>query len=159
MPLGTELDLEPNVIVLGPQLPLTKKRAEPPSPIVGPCLVAKRLDRSRWHLACSWVLVHATLCCMGTQLPSPKGGQSPQFSAHFYCDQTAGCIKMPLGMAVGLSPGGFVLDGDPAHCLHVKFHLDPPSHLATTHMGRKLGGGCAFALGGGAGSASNTTLP
>jgi len=121
MPLGTELDLDPNVIVLGPQLPLTKKRAEPPSPIVGPCLVAKRLDRSRWHLACSWVLVHATLCCMGTQLPSPKGGQSPQFSAHFYCDQTAGCIKMPLGMAVGLSPGGFVLDGDPAHCLHAKF--------------------------------------
>jgi len=26
----------------------------------------------------------------------------------------AGCIKMPLGMEVGLSPGEFVLDGDPA---------------------------------------------
>jgi len=25
----------------------------------------------------------------------------------------AGCIKMPLGMEVGLSPGDFVLDGDP----------------------------------------------
>ena len=50
---------------------------------------------------------------MGTQLPSPKRGQSPQFSAHFYCGQTAGCIKMPLGMEVGLSPGDFVLDGDP----------------------------------------------
>jgi len=37
-----------------------------------------------------------------------------QFSAHFYCGQTAGCIKMPLGMEVGLSPRDFVLDGDPA---------------------------------------------
>jgi len=26
----------------------------------------------------------------------------------------AGCIKMPLGMDVGLGPGDFVLDGDPA---------------------------------------------
>ena len=37
----------------------------------------------------------------------------PQFSAHCYCGQTAGCIKMPFGMDVGLSPGDFVLDGDP----------------------------------------------
>jgi len=37
-----------------------------------------------------------------------------QFSAHFYCGQTAGCIKMPLRMEVGLSPRDFVLDGDPA---------------------------------------------
>jgi len=28
----------------------------------------------------------------------PKQGRSPppQFSAHFYCGQTAGCIKMPV---------------------------------------------------------------
>jgi len=44
----------------------------------------------------------------GDTAPSPKRGQSPQFSAHFYCGQTAGCIKMPLGMEVGLSPGDFV---------------------------------------------------
>ena len=37
-----------------------------------------------------------------------------QFSAHVYCGQKAGCIKMPLGMEVGLSPGDFVLGGDPA---------------------------------------------
>jgi len=44
-----------------------------------------------------------------------KGGGAPsQFSAHFYCAQTAGCIKMPLGMEVDLSPGEFVVDGDPA---------------------------------------------
>jgi len=47
-------------------------------------------------------------------LPSKGGGAPSQFSAHFYCAQTAGCIKMPLGMEVGLSPGEFVLDGDPA---------------------------------------------
>ena len=52
---------------------------------------------------------------MGTQLPSPKKGQSlPQFSAHLYCGQTAGCIKMPLGMEVSLSPGNFVFDGNPS---------------------------------------------
>ena len=31
-----------------------------------------------------------------------------------YCGQTVGWIKMKLGMEVGLSPGDFVLDGDPA---------------------------------------------
>jgi len=30
-----------------------------------------------------------------------------------YCGQTAGWIKMPPGMEVGLSPGDIVLDGDP----------------------------------------------
>jgi len=52
---------------------------------------------------------------MGTQPPPPKwSGAPPQFSAHFYCGQTAVCIKMPLGMEVGLSPGDCGLDGDPA---------------------------------------------
>ena len=60
-------------------------------------------------------MVQATLCYMENyQLPSPKRGQSSQFSAHFYCCQTAGCVKMPLGMEVCLSPFDFVLDGDPA---------------------------------------------
>jgi len=34
--------------------------------------------------------------------PLPKKEHSPQFSAHFCCGQTAGWIKMPLGMKVGL---------------------------------------------------------
>ena len=47
--------------------------------------------------------------------PPKKGAEPPpQFSAHFYCVQTAGCIKMPLGMEVCLSPGNFVLRGEPA---------------------------------------------
>ena len=53
---------------------------------------------------------------METRSTLPQKGAEPpaQFSAHFYCGQTAACIKMPLGMEIGLSPGDFVLDGDPA---------------------------------------------
>ena len=43
--------------------------------------------------------------------PPQKGGF--KFSAHVYCVQTAGWMKLVLGMEVGLSPGDFVLDGDP----------------------------------------------
>jgi len=53
---------------------------------------------------------------MGTPLypPQKKGAEPPpQFLANVYCGQTAACIKMPLGMDVGLSPGDFVLDGEP----------------------------------------------
>jgi len=46
-------------------------------------------------------------------VPLPKKGAEPsQFSAHVYCGQTAGWIKMALGMEVGLDPGHFVVDGD-----------------------------------------------
>ena len=41
-------------------------------------------------------------------------GQSPQFSAHVYCGQTAGWSKMPLGTEVDLSAGHILLDGIPA---------------------------------------------
>jgi len=52
---------------------------------------------------------------MRTQLPSQKRvHRPPQFLAHVYCGQTAGWIKMPLGMEVGLGPDHIVLDGDPA---------------------------------------------
>ena len=57
---------------------------------------------------------------MGTPLPSAKGGgaepppPTKKNSTHVYCGQTAGWMKLVLGMEVGLSPGDFVLDGDPA---------------------------------------------
>jgi len=43
----------------------------------------------------------------GDPVPFPKKGAEPlpQFSAHFFCDQTAQCIKMPLGMDVGPKGG------------------------------------------------------
>ena len=49
----------------------------------------------------------------GDPVPPPqKGGGAPKFSAHDYCGQTDGWVKLVLGMEVGLSPGDFVLDGD-----------------------------------------------
>jgi len=51
----------------------------------------------------------------GDPSPLPKKGAEPSpISAHFYCRQTVGCIKMPLCLEIGLSQGDFVLDGDPA---------------------------------------------
>jgi len=43
----------------------------------------------------------------GAPLP-PQKGHSPQFSTYVCCGQTAGWIKTPLGMAVGLGPGDCV---------------------------------------------------
>ena len=44
--------------------------------------------------------------------PPPQKGRShpPQFLANFHCGQTAGCIKVQLGMEFGFSPDDFVLD-------------------------------------------------
>ena len=47
----------------------------------------------------------------GSSSPSPKGAQ-PQLSAHIYCGQMAGWIKMPLGTKVGLGPGHIVSYGN-----------------------------------------------
>ena len=52
---------------------------------------------------------------MGTQLPLPIRGQSPQFWAHVYCGQTAGWIKMALGWRWPRSrPHCARWDGNPA---------------------------------------------
>ena len=45
--------------------------------------------------------------------PVKKGHSSPPFSAYVFCGQTAGWIKIPLGMEIGIGPGHVVLDGDP----------------------------------------------
>ena len=50
----------------------------------------------------------------GVPLPTKRVVPPPQFSAYFYCGQTAGWIKMILGTDVGLVPRRIVLDGDPA---------------------------------------------
>ena len=44
----------------------------------------------------------------------PLKWHSPQFLAIVCCGQTAGLIKMPFGMEVGLGPGDFVFDGNAA---------------------------------------------
>ena len=43
----------------------------------------------------------------GPSSPIPKK-RPPQFSAHVYCGQTAGWIKMAPDMEVGLGPGHIV---------------------------------------------------
>jgi len=45
---------------------------------------------------------------MGPSSPHKKRRRSPQFSAHVCCCQTAGWIKIPHCMEVGLSPGHVV---------------------------------------------------
>ena len=51
----------------------------------------------------------------GPKSPSPKGVQPlPRFSAHVYCGQMAGWIKMSLSTEVGLGPVDIVLNGDSA---------------------------------------------
>jgi len=86
-----------------------------PSPILGPYLLRPNgcMDQD-----VTWFGARPRprrLCVRwGPSSLSPKGGRAPKFSAHVYCGQTAGWIKMALGMELGLSPGDFVLDGDPA---------------------------------------------
>jgi len=46
--------------------------------------------------------------------PPLKTGHSPPISAHVYCGQPAGWMKMTLGTEVGIGPGDIVLDGDPS---------------------------------------------
>jgi len=43
-----------------------------------------------------------------------RGTAAPHFSAHVYCGQMAGWIKMPLGIVVSIARVDIVLDGDPA---------------------------------------------
>ena len=62
---------------------------------------------------CGWC------CCCATSPPCnfverrklPQSGMG-QHSAHVYCGQTAGWIKISLGMEGGLGPRHIVLDGD-----------------------------------------------
>jgi len=115
MPLGMEVGLIPGHVVLDGNPALSPQKGTQP-PIFGPCLswpngwmkqdvtwYGGRL-RSRPHCA-RW----------GPSSLTQKGAQpSLQFLAHVYCGQTAGWIKMPLGMEVGLDPSDIVLHGDPA---------------------------------------------
>ena len=67
-----------------------------------------------WHASKPQPWLHCVTWGVGTQLPLPQRGRVPQFSAYICCGRKAGCIKMLLGIELGLSPGDFVLDGDPA---------------------------------------------
>jgi len=98
MPLDTDVGLGPGHIVLdGDAGPSPQKGAKPPN-LRPMSLVAKRLDGSNatwyagrprlWPQCVRWV----------PSSPPPKGAQPLQFLGHDYCCQTAGWIKMALGM-------------------------------------------------------------
>ena len=84
-----------------------------PPPLFGPCLLWSNgwmeqdttwygvRPRPRWQCA-----------RLGPTSPTGTGTAAPHFSAHAYCDQTAGWIRIPLGTEVRLRPGDIVLDGD-----------------------------------------------
>jgi len=115
MKLGMQVGLGPGHIVLDGDPAQPPQRGWSP-PIFGPYLL--------WPNG--WIDQDATWYGGGTQPrrlcvrwgpcspPQKRGGALPKFSAHVYCGQTAGWIKMVLGMEVGLSPDDFVLDEDPA---------------------------------------------
>jgi len=64
----------------------------------------------------------------GNPAPYKKGHSTPHFSAHVYCGQTAGWIKMPLGTEVDLGPGHIVLNGAQ---LPAKGHSKGAQHRGT----------------------------
>jgi len=84
----------------GDPSPPSPKVGIAPSPIFGTCPLWPNgwMDQDRtWHRGRPWSRLHCAR--LGPSSLPKKGGRAPsQFSAHFYCDQTAGCIKMPLGM-------------------------------------------------------------
>jgi len=116
MPLGTEVSLGPGDFVLdedpAPGGPPQKEGGARPK------FSALVLWSNGWmdqDGACTEVaLSSGDFLLDGDLAPSPKRRRSPlpKFSAHFYCGQRAGWIKMALGMEVGLGPGHIFLDGD-----------------------------------------------
>jgi len=114
--LGTKVGLSPGDSVSdGDLAPSPQRRWSPLTNFQLISIVAKRLDASRCH----WYGGRPPpreLCVRWGPSPPPKRRQSPgcspQFSAHVYCGQTAGWIKMALGMDVGLGPVHIVPDGD-----------------------------------------------
>jgi len=108
MSLGMEVGLGPGHIVLGGYQLLLPK-------IFDPCLWYPNgyMDQdATWYGGRPRPRPHCAR--WGPRSPSPESGHRPQFSAPVCCDQTAGWIKMPLRVMVGLGPGNIVLDADPA---------------------------------------------
>jgi len=131
MQLGMQEGPGPRHIMLdGDPATLPQRRTAPQFwPI---SVVAKWLHGSRCHYCVEVGLSPVNFVLDRNPTPLPKKGVErwnppPKFSTHVHCGQMAGWIKMPLGMNVGLSPGDFMLDGDPAPLPKKGAH--PPSQI------------------------------
>ena len=128
MPLGMEVGLNQGDFVLdGDQAPYPKG-VEPQ--IFGPCLL--------WPNGC---MDQDATWYVGRPQPKPhfaRWGPSSPFLAHVCCAQTAGWIKMPLGVEVGLEPSNVVLNGDPAP--PVQKGLKPPYFRPMYIVAKRLHG-------------------
>ena len=115
MPLGTDVGLGPGHIVLheDPASPPPKKGGKAPN--FQPMSIVPNgwMDQeATWYGGRLRLKQHCVR--RGPDPAPPKKEHRPHFSAHVYCGQTTGWIKMALGTEVGLGPGHIVLDGDPA---------------------------------------------
>jgi len=115
VPLGAEVGLGPgNIVVDGdPVVSPQKGVTAPPTPIFGPFLLCP----NGWmHQGVTWYVCRPLTRphCASSESISPKGHSPSQFSAHVYCGQTAGFIRLTLVTEVGLSLEDIVLDVDPA---------------------------------------------
>jgi len=126
-------------VLNGDPAPLSPTGQSTPPPIFGPYFL--------WPNGCMYQDVTwygarprpRRLCVRwGPSRPPQQGAEpNPQFLAHFHCGQTAGCIKMPLGMEVGLSREDFVLDGD--QVLPPQKWGGAPQFLAHVYCGQRAG--------------------
>ena len=92
------------------------KRAQTPSQIFGSCVLWPNgcmYQDTTWYGGRPQPRRHCVRRGLSSP-PPPKERTAPQFSAHLDCGQMAVCIRIPLGMEVGLGPGDFVFDGYPA---------------------------------------------
>jgi len=114
MPLGKEVGLSPDDIVLdGDPAPSPQKGAEPPPQFYARVYCGQTAGLIKVALGMEVELGPGHIVLDRDPAPLSKKGTDPQFSAHFYCGQTAGWMKTPLGTEVDLGPGHFVLDGLP----------------------------------------------
>jgi len=118
MVLGTEVGLSPCDFVLVGVPARSSKRGLSSLPIFGPRLLWPNgwMDQDA---TCYGGRPRPTRHCVRWEpsSPFPKGAQPEpptQFSANVRCGRTAGWTKMVLDMAVGLGPGDFVFDREPA---------------------------------------------
>jgi len=114
MPLGTEVGLGPDDIVLDgyPAHP-PKKVAEPPSPIFGSCLLWRNgwMDQDgTWHEV---GLGPGHIVLDGDPAPDPKKGAQPPIFRLFLLWPNGWMHQDATWCGGCYSPGDFVLDGDP----------------------------------------------